>query len=260
MNQPRVYMCSPSWPSLPRPSPSHPSGSYRCTSPEHPVPCIEQLPSFYLPRLRFSTKRTFLPVVKKYHFVDLRTPSEFSDTFPGWAAPEALTWYRSCLSLCLRNWPAVLILHPSWNSTPFSGSLDSTYGAILNPRVSPVRLHPPLRPIPLSFPEAQTPVSRGPGDIQYNSWEAGAAAAHHSGGGEDAGGGVGAADRWDLQVLQSEALVRHLPHRRRPPPHPTSPSASPSQRRGGIREEPERGPPRYTAIQSALTSRPATNR
>ena len=101
--------------------------------------------------------------------------------------------------------------------------------------------HPWDQPL-LSFPEAQTPVSRGPGDIQYNSWEAGAAAAHHGGGGEDAGGGVGAADRWDLQVLQSEALVRHLPHRRRPPPLPTSPSASPSQRRGGIRAEPERGP------------------
>ena len=41
MNQPWVYMCSPSWPSLPPPSPSHPSGSSQCTSPEHPVSCIE---------------------------------------------------------------------------------------------------------------------------------------------------------------------------------------------------------------------------
>ena len=41
MNQPRVYMCSSSWPSLPPPSPSHPSGSSQCTSPEHPVSCIE---------------------------------------------------------------------------------------------------------------------------------------------------------------------------------------------------------------------------
>ena len=36
MNQPWVYMCSPSWTSLPPPSPSHPSGSSWCTSPEHP--------------------------------------------------------------------------------------------------------------------------------------------------------------------------------------------------------------------------------
>ena len=35
MNQPWVYMCSPSWAPLPPPSPSHPSGSSQCTSPEH---------------------------------------------------------------------------------------------------------------------------------------------------------------------------------------------------------------------------------
>ena len=41
MNQTRVYMCPPSWTPLPPPSPSHPSGSSLCTSPEHPVSCIE---------------------------------------------------------------------------------------------------------------------------------------------------------------------------------------------------------------------------
>ena len=40
-NQPRVYMCSPSWTPLPCPSPSHPSGSSQYTSPEDPVSCIE---------------------------------------------------------------------------------------------------------------------------------------------------------------------------------------------------------------------------
>ena len=35
MNQPWIYMCSPSWTSLPPPSPSHLSGSSQCTSPEH---------------------------------------------------------------------------------------------------------------------------------------------------------------------------------------------------------------------------------
>ena len=37
MNPPQVYMCSPSWPLLPPPSPFHPSGSSQCTSPKHPV-------------------------------------------------------------------------------------------------------------------------------------------------------------------------------------------------------------------------------
>ena len=41
MNPPQVYMCSPSWTLLPPPSPYHPSGSSQCTSPKHPVSCIE---------------------------------------------------------------------------------------------------------------------------------------------------------------------------------------------------------------------------
>ena len=41
MNLPQVYMCSPSWTPLPPPSLYHPSGSSQCTSPKHPVSCIE---------------------------------------------------------------------------------------------------------------------------------------------------------------------------------------------------------------------------
>ena len=41
MNPPQVYMCSPSWTLLPPPSPFHPYGSSQCTSPKHPVSCIE---------------------------------------------------------------------------------------------------------------------------------------------------------------------------------------------------------------------------
>ena len=41
MNLPQIYMCSPSWTLLPPPSPYHPSGSSQCTSPKHPVSCIE---------------------------------------------------------------------------------------------------------------------------------------------------------------------------------------------------------------------------
>ena len=41
MNQPWVYMCSPSWTSLPPPSPFHLSASSQCTSREHPVSCTE---------------------------------------------------------------------------------------------------------------------------------------------------------------------------------------------------------------------------
>ena len=41
MNQLWVYLCSPSWIPLLPPSPSYPSGSSQCTSPEHPVSCVE---------------------------------------------------------------------------------------------------------------------------------------------------------------------------------------------------------------------------
>ena len=41
MNLPRVYMSSQSWTPLPHPSPYHLSGSSQCTSPKHPVSCIE---------------------------------------------------------------------------------------------------------------------------------------------------------------------------------------------------------------------------
>ena len=37
----RCTCCSPSWTALPPPSWYHPSGSSQCTSPKHPVSCIE---------------------------------------------------------------------------------------------------------------------------------------------------------------------------------------------------------------------------
>ena len=41
MNLPQVYMCSPSCTHLPPPSRYHPSGSSQCTSPKHPISCID---------------------------------------------------------------------------------------------------------------------------------------------------------------------------------------------------------------------------
>ena len=41
MNPPQVDLCSPSWTLLPPPSPYPPSGSSQCTSPKHPVLCME---------------------------------------------------------------------------------------------------------------------------------------------------------------------------------------------------------------------------
>ena len=41
MNPPQVYMCSLSLTHLPPPSPYNPSGPSQCTSPKHPILCIE---------------------------------------------------------------------------------------------------------------------------------------------------------------------------------------------------------------------------
>ena len=41
MNPPWVHMHSQTWTPLPPPTPYHLSGSSLCTSPKHPVPCIE---------------------------------------------------------------------------------------------------------------------------------------------------------------------------------------------------------------------------
>ena len=41
MNQPQMYMSSPSWTPLPPPTPYHLPGSSASTSPKHPVSCIK---------------------------------------------------------------------------------------------------------------------------------------------------------------------------------------------------------------------------
>ena len=41
MNPPQVYMSFQSWTPLPSPTPYHLSGTSPCTSPKHPVSCIE---------------------------------------------------------------------------------------------------------------------------------------------------------------------------------------------------------------------------
>ena len=84
MNPPRVYACSPSWIPLPPPSPYHPSGSSQCTSPEHPVSCIEP----------------GLAIHFTYDIIHVSMP--FSQIIPLWPSPRVQkTVLRICVSLCL---------------------------------------------------------------------------------------------------------------------------------------------------------------
>ena len=54
LNLPWVFVYSPSWTPFPPPSPSHPSGSSQCTSPKHPVSCIELAIRFTYDNLHVS--------------------------------------------------------------------------------------------------------------------------------------------------------------------------------------------------------------
>ena len=68
MNPPGVYTCSPSWTPLPPPSPYHPSGSSQCTSPKHPVSCIE-------PRLAIHFIYDIIHVSMPFSQIILHSPS-----------------------------------------------------------------------------------------------------------------------------------------------------------------------------------------
>ena len=92
LNPPWVYMCFPSWTPLPPSSPSYPSGSSQCTSPEHPVSCIKprlvicftydnlhvSMPSSYIilpspsptesKRLFYTLVSLLLPRIQGYHY------------------------------------------------------------------------------------------------------------------------------------------------------------------------------------------------
>ena len=86
MNPPQVYMCSPSWTLLPHPSPYHPSGSSQCTSPKHPVSCIE--PELTLTSIWFC---------RGYFLVEgLGAGGEGDDRgWDGWMASLTWVWVNS---------------------------------------------------------------------------------------------------------------------------------------------------------------------
>ena len=84
MNPPQVYMCSPSWTLLPPPSPYHPSGSSQCTSPKHPVLCIEP------------------GLVTRFILDSIHVSMTFSQIFPPYPSPtESIRLFYTSVSLLL---------------------------------------------------------------------------------------------------------------------------------------------------------------
>ena len=120
LNQPWVYMCSPSWPSLPPPSPSHLSGSSQCTSPEHPASCIE-------PGLAISFTYDNIHVSMLFSHVNI------------WQKPPQ---YCKVISLQLK-----LKKIPHWNRFAISFSRGSSWPQGSNPCL----LHRQVGSLPLSY-------------------------------------------------------------------------------------------------------------
>ena len=83
MNPPQVYMCSPSQTHLPPPSQKHPSGSSQCTSPKHPVSCIEP----------------GLAICFLYDIIHVSMP--FSQIIPPFPLPESKRLFYISVSLLL---------------------------------------------------------------------------------------------------------------------------------------------------------------
>ena len=84
MNPPQVYTCSPSWTLLPPPSPHHPSGSSQCTSPKHPVSCIEP------------------GLASRFIYDILHVSMTFSQIFPPSPSPTESIWlFYTSVSLLL---------------------------------------------------------------------------------------------------------------------------------------------------------------
>ena len=95
MNSPQVYVSSQFWNPLPPPSPYHLSGSSECTSPKHPVSCIE-------PRLAICFLHNSIYVSMSFSQIIPPSPPpiEFKSLFFIYVSLLLSLMYGHCYHLC----------------------------------------------------------------------------------------------------------------------------------------------------------------
>ena len=86
MNPPWVYMSSQSWSPLPSSTPYHLSGSSLCTSPKHPVSCIEH-------RLALRYLHDSIHVSKPFSQIIPPSPSPSESKSPFYASVSLLLFH-----------------------------------------------------------------------------------------------------------------------------------------------------------------------
>ena len=134
MNQPWVYMCSPSWTPLPPPSPSHPSGSTQCTSPEHPERRILKLKGKKI----FYFLSSFIRQINQPPERTVSNPDPGDSLGPGATRPcqpYFLVLRADNVWFFTRGWSKSLRGDSQWNHKSLSQTLCWT---------QPIRLLPPL--------------------------------------------------------------------------------------------------------------------
>jgi len=108
MNLPQIYTCSPSWTLLPPRSPHHPSGSSQCTSPKHPVLCIE-------PGLASRFIHDILHVSVPFSKIFPPSPSPRVQNCLWFLFFNLLIWSITLIDLYILNNSCIPGINPTWS-------------------------------------------------------------------------------------------------------------------------------------------------
>ena len=106
MNQPRVYMSSQSWTPLPPPTRA---GSFPCTSPKHPVSCIEH-------RLVIRFLHDFIHVSMPFSQIIPPSPSPSESKSPLYTSVSLLLSHIQSYHYHLPKFLIYVLVHYSLNS------------------------------------------------------------------------------------------------------------------------------------------------